>query len=285
MSGGGKTPDTQTQVSKPFPEQLPFVTRVFDEAQNIFNQGPQQFFPGQLVAGFSPETEAAFGLQTGLAGQLGGQVLGQQGVLNSLLQTPDPQNDPTVNAFADAATRPLVDQFEQQILPQIGSRAVQEGAFGGSRQAIQEAQAAEGLARAVGDTRAGIFNNAFGQQFDAQQRALALAPQINQQLGLPGQLLSQVGAARENLTQQQLDAERARFDFNQGSDLASLQNFSNLINQFGGGQTITSGLGGGSQRGGLGGALGGASAGASLAPLLGFGGPAGAAVGGLLGLF
>lgn len=289
-SGGGSSQPattTQTTTSKPFPEQLPFVRRVFSEAQDLFNQGPQQFFPGETVAGFDPITTEAQNLQVNLARNFGGFLAPQAQAFSQLLQTPDPANDPTVQAFADAAVRPLEQQLTEEVLPALSSQAVSQGAFGGSRQDLLEQQAVDRFARTAGDVRAGIFSDAFNQQLQAQQRALALAPQFLQQLSVPAQLLSEVGAARENLAQQQIDADRERFDFQQVAPLLNLQNFSNLINQFGGSSSTGTLTQPGARRNPLLGAVSGAATGAGLASTLGlsgFGLPF-AIGGGLLGLF
>jgi len=82
---------------------------------------------------------------------------------------------------------------------QRGAQAVSAGAFGGSRQAIMEAEAARNLAQQKGDIQATGLQSAFQQaqqQFNAEQQARLQAQQANQQAGLTvGQqnLASQIG--------------------------------------------------------------------------------------------
>jgi hypothetical protein len=82
---------------------------------------------------------------------------------------------------------------------QRGAAAVQSGAFGGSRQAIMDAEAARNLAQQKGDIQATGLQSAFQQaqqQFNAEQQARLAAQQANQQAGLTvGQqnLASQIG--------------------------------------------------------------------------------------------
>jgi hypothetical protein len=70
---------------------------------------------------------------------------------------------------------------------QRGAAAVQSGAFGGSRQAIMDAEAARNLAQQKGDIQAtgqqAAFQNA-QQQFNAEQQARLQAQQANQGAGL-----------------------------------------------------------------------------------------------------
>jgi len=70
---------------------------------------------------------------------------------------------------------------------QRGARAAQAGAFGGSRQAIENAEAARNLALQKGDIEATGMQNAYSQaqqQFNADQARQLTAQQSNQQAGL-----------------------------------------------------------------------------------------------------
>jgi hypothetical protein len=70
---------------------------------------------------------------------------------------------------------------------QRGAEAVKSGAFGGSRQAIMDAEAARNLAQQKGDIQATGLQAAFQQaqgQFNAEQNARLQAQQANQQAGL-----------------------------------------------------------------------------------------------------
>ena len=67
------------------------------------------------------------------------------------------------------------------------AQAVQAGAFGGSRQAILEAERQRNLATQMGDIQAQGLQNAFQQaqqQFNTEQQARLAAQQANQQAGL-----------------------------------------------------------------------------------------------------
>ena len=88
---------------------------------------------------------------------------------------------------------------------QRNARAVGAGAFGGSRQAIENAEAARNLQTQLGDIQATGLQNAYQQaqqQFNAEQNAGLTAQQANQQAGLT------VGT--QNLTaQQQTEVQNA----------------------------------------------------------------------------
>jgi hypothetical protein len=85
-----------------------------------------------------------------------------------------------------------IQQWEAQRAADIagtqrGAQAAQQGAFGGSRQAIMEAEAARNLATQKGDIQAQGSQAAYQQaqqQFNAEQAARLQAQQANQQAGL-----------------------------------------------------------------------------------------------------
>lgn len=291
LFGGSSAPATQTSTTSTEPSKLaaPFVEQVFGEAQNLFGQGPLSFFPGQTVAGPTPTELSARTSLLDLAGGGLPQFLGQgTQALSSILQPQDVTQDPIVQNLANAATEPLFQQFTERVLPQVGSAAVAAGAFGGSRQQILEQDLTRDLFRTAGDVRAGVFGNAQARQLEQQKAALALFPQFANLQTLPSQLLGQVGAAERGDTQQQINAERERFEFGQLAPLTNLQNFSNFVNQFGGGITTATGpsgvTGGSPISSALGGGLLGGQAASFLPAALGITGPVGFGIGAGLGL-
>jgi hypothetical protein len=96
---------------------------------------------------------------------------------------------------------------------QRGAQAVSKGAFGGSRQAIMDAEAARNLAQQKGDIQAtgqqAAFQNA-QQQFNAEQNARMQAQLANQQYGMTAQQLAEQSrqfGAGQGLTAAQLQAQ------------------------------------------------------------------------------
>jgi len=122
--------------------------------------------------------------------------------------------------------------------------ATQAGAFGGSRQAIMDAEAARNLAQQKGDIQAQGLQNAFTnaqQQFNAEQ-GYGLQGQIaNQNAGVNvgGQNLNANLAVQQLGTQTGLQTALANLGNQQQMNLAN-QNAANQAAQFGAGQNLTS---------------------------------------------
>lgn len=61
--GKSRKPQTQTTTNEPWAPQQPHLQNIFGAAQNLYNQGPHQFFPGQTYADFNPwQTQALSGI-------------------------------------------------------------------------------------------------------------------------------------------------------------------------------------------------------------------------------
>jgi hypothetical protein len=71
------------------------------------------------------------------------------------------------------------------------------------------------LYNALGTGLAQTNLGAYGQGLDAQLKAMTMAPQIAQLGMLPGQVMQGVGTQLDAYRQQQIDAEKARYDYEQ----------------------------------------------------------------------
>ena len=253
-SGGGGG-GTQTQVvdlpdwAKPTAQkQLGLAESVTDINKNPFQSfggvkdasGKQVGFdPSKVVAGMDPLQQQAYqgagGMQTspqlgtamGLAGTAAGRGLGMQ-------------YDPYATGQFGAQAGQYMDPYMQNVVniqqreaqrqadiagTQRGAQAVGAGAFGGSRQAIMDAEAARNLATQQGDIQARGLQDAYGrgqQQFNTEQQLREQSRQYGAGLGLQGLQTALQGAGQLGaLGQQQFGQER---------DILNLQN------QFGGQQ-------------------------------------------------
>lgn len=194
--GSSSAPSTTTAVTKPFPAQEKALTELFGLSQAAFEAGPQQFFPGETVAAQAQPTIAAQQLALdAVAPQAALGMAGARAVEAAL--------DP-MSAQSQAVMAPAIANLQSQILPSIGSQAIQQGAFGGDRQRVQEQAAAEATAGAA--TEALLRNQLAGMSAlgSAQQGLLA-----------PATTASQVGAQQEAYNQALINAARERFQFEQ----------------------------------------------------------------------
>lgn len=182
---GSKSDQTATSEAAPWGGQQPYLQDVFREAQNVYYGGGPQYYPGQTVAPFSPQSQMAMDMQTRRA--MGGDP-SQQGFGNWLTSTFGQQNvDPSQIQAGAAGAMGGIPQA-QQILGQTGQQAGQIAGVGqgymGMPEAAQFAGGAVGpYAQALqGMTGYGTLGEA-GQFFDQPSATPAALPGAAAQLG------------------------------------------------------------------------------------------------------
>jgi hypothetical protein len=247
MGGGGSGgPTTSTTNTSNLPEYVkPYVENMLQSAQTqIYNDDMTSFRPynpyssdvNDYVAGFSPlqqsAQQAAYGLQTpdqfgmgtemaGMAG-LGSLGLGMQAAGTGSQFAQQAQDPTAMQGYMSPYMQNVVDFQKQSALrdfqvaqPMRQAQAVAKGAFGGSRQAIVDAEAQRNLNTQLQGITATGSQKAFE---DAQRQQ-----QFGAQLGLQGiqaglQGFGQMGQSASTLGQlggAQLGAQR---------DIIGLQN-------------------------------------------------------------
>lgn len=249
--GGSSEQTTQTRSFDP--EIKPFILGeggLLPAGQNAMQRVQNQFANTNvpLTAGFNSNQQAGLdqAVQLGL-NTLQGQFL-------------DP-NAAFIQDQISAALNPIQDRLQQQILPELSSQAIQQGAFGGSRDALLNAQALMDFNRAAGETSANIVGSNIARERGLQQNALQ-------------QLINPAIATDLGVQQAAIDAEINR-------PFLGLPQFASLIGPSLSGQTNVTTTSPGSSA--LGGMLQGGLGGAALAHSMGWSGPWGAILGGLAG--
>ena len=288
MSGGGSGGGTTTSTTQNYsPEEAAQRAKVQSEAATIYDSTKGKItsspYPGAAVAPVSAETAAAQNYITNYAANdaVAGVNSINNGVNYGLNGAMDVENNPYLAKAIDAATRPITEKYVDPngVLANIRSEATQTGQYGGTRQGLAEGVAAGRYASEVGDVAAKMSSDAYNTGQNTFAKTLAFAPTALQTGMLPAEMMSSVGAQKENLTQQQLDYESQAQMWDLNKEWAPLQNYANIV--FGGstpGTTATSNGGSSGGRSTLGGMAGGAMMGYQVA------GPYGAAAGALMSL-
>ena len=207
------------------PELAPYGQRMLGQAAALtdFDDNPYMVYTGDRVAQFSPLQQLSYdnaALMQG-SGQLKDATatagLASLGALNTgYTYNPFASKsfqDPAVainamNPYQQNVTDIQLREAQRQAdIASTGRQADQtsKGAFGGSRAAIMDAEAARNLALQKGDIQAQGLNTAYGQaqnQFNTEQQARQNAAQLNAQqgqfgagLGLQGMQTALTGAS------------------------------------------------------------------------------------------
>jgi hypothetical protein len=211
--GDSGTPATQTNKMPDWMEGP--LKNAFQQATSLtdINQNPYQSYGGERVAQFTPLQNQAFqsaqGMQPSQATQMGIGAAGMAAA-GALGTQYNPYETRQFNPQAEYYMSPFV---EQSMAPQLReaqrasemqrnvnqAQAVQQGAFGGSRQAIVEAERQRNLGMQMGDIRDRGYQAAFDraqQQFNTEQQLREQSRQYGAGLGLQGLQTALQGASQ-----------------------------------------------------------------------------------------
>ena len=196
---------------------IPYAQEVLGKGSALAS-APYQAYQGERIAQFTPLQQRAF---QGAASMTPSVATGE--AVNRALGTSyDPyatgQFRTQASQYMDPYMQNVVDiqQREAQRQADIagtqrGAQAVQSGAFGGSRQAIMDAEAARNLALQKGDIQARGLQDAYSRgqtQFNTEQQLREQSRQYGAGLGLQGLQTAITGAGQQ---------------FQQGMDVNKLQ--------------------------------------------------------------
>lgn len=275
MGGGTPSNTTTTSVQK-LPDWLNNANQFgAGQAQNLYQQGGPQFYPGNTVAPFSPMQEQYFSGVENLA-QNGSPV--ENSATGQITQTLD-------GSYLNPATNPYLQGTFNQAANAVQNRLGSQFASDGRNPSMSlgaQADAMNGLANQ-------IYGGAYNDERANQMKALAYSPAMDQ-MGLTGlNALNSAGGMLQNQAQNMQGQSQNLYNYYSGLPWSNLNNFMNTVNSMahGGNSSVTGpGPQGPSKAmSALGGAAAGAATGAEIGTVFpGIGNVVGGAVGGGLGL-
>lgn len=276
--GGGSNGGSSVAKAEPWSGQQPYlqggtdIAGLFPEANRLYKENPLQFYEGQTYADLSPETEMSLQMQTDRA--MSGSPLNNAAQQNLTDTLNGKYLDMNQNPYLMAGA----DNVLSKVLPQIDARFADAGRG-------QSGLAARAASQGATDALGGLAFQNYNAERTNQQRSALLAPQLAQQDYADAARLGEVGAVREDFSQQAIRDAMQRQQFNNMAPWQQLGMYGSAIGgNYGGTTTSQQTL----PRRSIGaGVLGGAAAGGGLGymagPSLGLSSGAGAGIGALGG--
>lgn len=218
----GVTETITRTAPAPFAE--PFLQYGMSEALRQYQQGPYQYYPGETVVGFAPQTEQALRMQEQMA--LAGTPVG----------TAAQQYATDVLGGTFLGGSPMLSEAINRALDPVQARTTSALA---QRGRLGSGAAADVMTRVLGDVAADIAYRDYGAERGRQQDVLRMAPALQQASYFDVGQLAGVGTAREQLAQQQLAEDIRRFQFEQQAPAQALGQYQALVSGFPMGQTET----------------------------------------------
>lgn len=319
LAGSSKSGGSTTNTG-PWTAQQPYIKVGMAQAANLYGQDKNSpYYTGDTYANMDPRSASALngaynwanttGLQNGQymsafgAPNMYNGGMGSLSMANALAnynpQDPTQQNirnaglymnNDVINGQIDAASRDVVRNLSEDVLPGINRGAAAGGNVDSSRTGIAEGIALRGAQDRVGDIAAGIRYSAYNdglnmaenaRQFNdnAQNAAYSNAGNMYDRIYGRGMdsynqgtqmtqgmydLMNKVGTAYQADNQGQLDANFNQWQGNDLRDWTLLQRYMDVINGVPGGSSSTTSGSGGGWQGALQGALGGGASALSL---------------------
>lgn len=221
-----KTSSSSSGQSGPLlPSQGRLQDRIFNLASGLYDQTPKNVYGGNYVTPMSGASGMGLRILANLGqGDFGGKNVSDYASQVLSGQYLDPNSNPYFKAAVAAATRPILQNFQEQQLPALTSQAVQSGAYGGTRNAVAQGIASRGASQAIGDTSANLSNQIYEAERQRQMEAPQLLAQGAALQTLPAQLMSQVGSSLEGYQNQQNQQQYQRYLDQQNQPWIGFQN-------------------------------------------------------------
>ena len=225
--GGSDQPSGQTVTTtnnSPWSGVQPYLSYGLGEAQRQYQTAPQEYYPHSTVAPQSADTIASQNLIRLRA--LGGNPLNpmaRQGAVDTLQGSW--LGGPRYTEMYNAAVRPAMQSFTEQVLPGITSQFARSGRLGSNAQQLATERATESFGRGLADVGA--------QQYAAerarQNQMIGMAPQLAAADYADPARLAAIGATQGAQAQQELADKVGRFNFYQQRPRDMLGNYINQI--------------------------------------------------------
>ena len=232
FGGGGGGTTVQKTTSEPPEFLIPYLQRGVGKLEDIYNRGTPQYFPGETVAGMTPQQSDAIGMISARA-RGGSPITGAaQGYVGDVLRGDylDPSRNPAFESGLAAAFRPIQRNLDENLLPGMDARFSAAGRYGSGGHQIADSALARDANTAMSDAAAKALMAQYGAERGMQQQAAGMAPQLANQDYYDATQLGAAGEQLQALNQQKIDAERERYNYGQTGDFDYLSKFLQTLN-------------------------------------------------------
>ena len=229
---------TSTTTTAVDPTIQPYLTYGLSEARKQYEGGGPQFYPGQGYVGPSTATQTALQALQARA-MAGNPLLAQaQGNVSGMIAGDYLGGNPFFQGAFQPAASAAQTAFQKSI-GDISSAASKAGRYGSGAMGDLQSQAAGTFAQKLADTAGKLSYENYAQERQNQMRALGMAPGLAEaDYGDINKLLG-AGQLGEGYQTSALQADMARYNFEQNAPQKNLTNYLNMVYGFPAGRTST----------------------------------------------
>jgi|TARA_R110000744_G_scaffold145280_1_gene257835 hypothetical protein len=235
-------PSSQTVTTsnvEPPAFQKPFLEEGFNRAKTDVLNSPTQFFPNDTVVPFNPNTLQGldFQKQRALSGDPTVQAAASQ--VQQTAQGDFLNSNPYLDQTIQNATRPIMENFNESIIPGIQSGFSNAGRYGSGLQAQQQLRAGEAAGRQASEIATGLAGQNFESERNRQLQASSMAPQFGQESYRDAANLRNVGETFESQAGAELQGDIDRFQQGETAKKDALAQYMALVGGGSFGQSTT----------------------------------------------
>jgi hypothetical protein len=239
MAGGGGGSSTQTGID---PSLKPYVEFGLSEGQKLYQGAGPQYYQGQTYVSPSAATQAA--LQAAQVRALSGSPIQQTAQQEYLSTIQGKGVNPFLEGALAGANRQATEAYTRGVQG-LQSKASSMGRYGSNAMGQQVGQAQDVFGRNLAETAGNLAYQSAEAERGRQMAAVANAPAYAQSDYQDIQRLLTAGQAGEQYTQNALQADINRYNYEQQLPQMKLQNFANLFTSAPGGNVSTTTQSGG----------------------------------------
>ena len=224
MTGSSQQKATSTSTSEPWKEQIPYLEKGFESAEDLWKAPGPEFFPGSTVAGFSPEQQQAhmLGSQRALAGNAtmdAAEGYGQD-VLGGNYLNSDPYQDS------------VFQNIQSHVMPSVNSQFMQSGRYGSDLHG-------DTMTRAMTEAYAPWASQNYQQGLDRMDNMAQFAPTFAEQDYRDIGALDQIGGQKQQLAQAETNDAVQRHSYYEDLPYNKLNQYMGLVGGNWGGTTTS----------------------------------------------
>ncbi len=233
---GTYIPGTEAQAAIPGTDAVPGL---YEMVQNWYNSQNPQYYQGNTVAPVSQDTQSAWDSARNLAtnnpllnvanNQMQATMGG--GYLNS---------NPYLDSMFHQAAGNLGREYSNITTPQIASRFGAAGMAGSPLEGEMYGQAQTNLGNTLGNLATNIYGGNYANERNNQMQSLLFSPQMNAANFANIGQLGNIGQQQQDYSQQNINADINKWNFNQNLPYNKLTQYSGLLQGGGNYGTTTS---------------------------------------------
>ncbi len=233
--GSKSTPQQTTQSTNtnmgPWQAQQPYLTDVFQQAQNLYNQPGPQYYKDSTIAPMNAAQNSGLNSIIGMQGQLAplsGAL--QQGTTDTLQgKYLDPSTNPylakTYGQAADQVTR----SYQTATAPQTSAAYTAAGRYGSGARNQSVDQNNRALGTSLDNLATSIYGGNYGQERQNMLNTANNAGNIQSALYQPAGATVAAGGQQQQQSQAELQDLVNRWNFNQQQPYQKLQAYQGAV--------------------------------------------------------